>query len=218
MFLDPFRLAVALLPIAAYLLLIGLANLRRRPYLVSGGSDLAAIGLALSGMAFIGPLDLLRPEPATAEFGNFIWLMLLAFYWLWLVLIVLLARPRLVVYNTSIEELHPVLAQAASRLDSDARWAGNSLALPQLGVQLHLEPFDLMRNVSLASSGGQQSLEGWRRLAQELKPSLRRVRVKPNPRGIAIIAVSLLLIVASASQMLRHPVELAQAVQEVFAY
>ena len=165
-----------------------MVNLRRRPFLTSGGSDLAALGLALSGLAFIGPLDLLRPEPATAEFGNFIWLVLLAFYWFWLVLIVLLARPRLVVYNTSIEELHPVLAEAASRLDSDARWAGNSLTLPQLGVQLHLESFDLMRNVSLVSSGGQQSLDGWRRLARELKPTLRRVRVKPNPRGFAIFA------------------------------
>jgi hypothetical protein len=218
MFLDPFRVAVALLPVAAYLLLVGLVNLRRRPFLISGGSDLAALGLALSGLAFIGPLDLLRPEPATAEFGNFIWLVLLAFYWLWLVLIVLLARPRLVVYNTSIEELHPLLAEAASRLDSEARWAGHSLALPQLGVQLHLESFDLMRNVSLVSSGGQQSLDGWRRLARELTASLRRLRVKPNPRGLVIVAVSLLLIAASVSQMLRHPVELAVAVKEVFAY
>ncbi|HEY4232521.1 MAG TPA: hypothetical protein VGM76_03780 [Lacipirellulaceae bacterium] len=218
MFLDPFRLSIALLPVAAYLLLIGLVNLRRRPFLVSGGTDLAALGFALSGFAFIGPLDLLRPEPATAEFGNFIWLVLLAFFWLWLVLVVLLARPRLVVYNTSIEELHPLLAEAASRLDSEARWAGNSLSLPQLGVQLHLESFDLMRNVSLSSSGGQQNLDGWRRLARELATPLRRLRVKPNPRGLVIVALSLLLIAASVSQMLRHPIELAEAVKEVLAY
>jgi hypothetical protein len=218
MLLDPFRLAIALFPIAVYLFLIGLVNLRRRPFLISGGSDLAVVGLALSGLACVGPLDLLRPEPATAEFGNFIWLLLLAFYWLSLVLIVLLARPRLVVYNTTIEELHPVLAEAASRLDSDARWAGNSLALPQLGLQLHLESFELMRNVSLISSGGQQSLEGWRRLARELAPSLRRVRVKPNPRGFAIVAFALLLVAASVSQMVRHPLELAEAAKEVFAY
>ena len=215
---DPFRLAIALLPVAAYLLVVGCVNLRRRPTLISGGADLAAIGLALSGLAFVGPLELFRPEPATAEFGNFVWLMLLAFYWLCLVLVVLLARPRLVVYNTSIEELHPLLAEAASRLDSDARWAGNSLALPQLGVQLHLESFDLMRNASLVSSGGEQNLDGWRQLARELKTSLRRVRVKPNPRGIAIIAISFLLIAASVSQMLRHPVELAEAVKDVFTY
>jgi hypothetical protein len=218
MFLDPFRLAIALLPVATYLLLVGAVNLRRRPFLISGGSDLTAIGLALSGLAFVGPLALFRPEPATAEFGNFIWLLLLAFYWLCLVLVVLLARPRLVVYNTSVEELHPVLAEAASRLDTDARWAGNSLGLPKLGVQLHLESFELMRNVSLVSSGGQQNLEGWRRLSRELSPSLRRVRVKPNPRGFAVVALALLLGAASVSQIIRHPTELAGAAKEVFTY
>ena len=85
------------------------------------------------------------------------------FYWLWVLLVVLVARPRLVVYNISTEELHPVLAEAAARLDPDSRWAGNSLALPNLGVQLHLESFDMMRNVSLVSSGSRQNLDGWRR-------------------------------------------------------
>jgi hypothetical protein len=218
MFLDPLRLAIALLPLGAYLLLVGAVNLRRRPVLVSGGRDLLALGAALSGLVFVGPLDLLRPEPATAEFGNFVWLLLLAFYWLWLVLIVLLARPRLIAYNASAEELHPILAEAASRLDPDARWAGNSLALPELGVQLHLESYHLMRNVSLISSGGQQDLDGWRQLARELATSLRRVRVKPNPRGAAIVAVSLLLIAVSVSQILRHPVELAASLHEMFTY
>ena len=96
---------------------------------------------------------------------------------------VLLARPRLVVYNVSVEELHPVLAEAAARLDAESRWAGNSLMLPKLGVQLHLESFDLMRNVSLVSSGNRQDIDGWRLLARELNTALRPVRVKPNPRG-----------------------------------
>ena len=110
--------------------------MRRRPFLTSGGSDLTALGVALSGLMFVGPLELFRPEAATREFGNYIWLFLLLFYWLWLLLVVLLARPRLVVYNISMEELHPVLAEAAGRLDPDARWAGNHLTLPRLGVQL----------------------------------------------------------------------------------
>ena len=82
---------------------------------------------------------------------------------------VLLARPRLVIYNMSAEELHPVLAEVASRLDPAARWAGSQLSLPRLGVQLHLDSFDLMRNVSLASSGGRQNIDGWRRLARSLR-------------------------------------------------
>ena len=65
MSIDPFRLAIALVPVAAYVLLLGLVNLRRRPFLTSGGSDLTALGVALSGLMFVGPLELFRPEAAT---------------------------------------------------------------------------------------------------------------------------------------------------------
>ena len=75
-----------------------------------------------------------------------------------------------------------------------------------------------MRNVSLVSSGGQQSLEGWRKLRHELAASMRQMRVKPNPRGVVFVVLSLVMIGISVSQMLRHPVELAEAVQEVFSY
>ena len=218
MHVDPFRIAIALVPLAAYLLLLSLVNLRRRPFLTTGGSDLAALGVALSGLAFVGPLDLFRPEAATAEFGNYIWPIMLMFYWLWVLLVVLVTRPRLVVYNVSTEELHPVLAEAAARLDADSRWAGSCLALPNLGVQLHLESFDLMRNVSLVSSGNRQNLDGWRQLARELATALRPVRVKPNPRGAGFLLMAVLLMGGSLASLLQHPVELAYAVEEVFAF
>ena len=39
--MDPFRLCVALGPVAIYLLLVGTLNLFRRPFLVSGTRDAA---------------------------------------------------------------------------------------------------------------------------------------------------------------------------------
>jgi hypothetical protein len=218
MTVDPFRLAIALVPMAAYVLLLGVINARRRPFITSGGSDFTALGLALSGLMFVGPIELFRPVAFTRELGNYIWLVLLVFYWLWVLLVVLLSRPRLVVYNVSMEELHPVLAETASRLDPDARWAGSHLMLPTLGVQLHLDSFDLMRNVSLVSSGGRQNIDGWRRLAQELRRALVPVRVKSNPRAIGLLIVSLALLALSVVQMTANQDELMQAVNEVFAY
>ena len=47
--MDPFRLCLALGPVAIYLLLIGAINMFRRPFLVSGTRDTATLGLALSG-------------------------------------------------------------------------------------------------------------------------------------------------------------------------
>jgi hypothetical protein len=123
-----------------------------------------------------------------------------------------------VVYNISMEELHPVLAETASRLDPGARWAGNHLMLPGLGVQLHLDSLDIMRNVSLVSSGSRQNIDGWRRLARELRRALATVRVKSNPRAIGLLVVSLTLLGFSVTQLLWHQEAMMQAVSEVLAY
>src|SRR3954463_3583692 len=108
MTVDPLRLAIALVPVAAYVLLLGLLNLRRGPFLTSGVCALAALGIALSGLMFVGPLELFRPEAATRSFGNYIWLFMVLFYWLWLPLLVFLARPRLGIYKINIQKIQPV--------------------------------------------------------------------------------------------------------------
>jgi hypothetical protein len=123
-----------------------------------------------------------------------------------------------VIYNISLEELHPVLAETAAELDGGARWAGDALILPHLGVQLHLDSSPLMRNVSLASSGSRQSLEGWRRLSGVLGTKLQSLRVRSNPRAISFLLISLMLMAVSWTHMLRHPLELAQSMREVFEY
>jgi hypothetical protein len=216
--IDPLRLAIAVVPIAAYGLLLGLINLRRRPFLTSGGCDLLALGLALSGLMLIGPMELFRPDSATRSFGNYIWLFLLLFYWLWLLLAMLVSRPRLVIYNISADELHPILAEAAARLDPAARWAGDQLALPGLGLQLHLDRFDLMRNVSLISSGGRQNIDGWRRLSSEMTQRLRTIRVKSNPRSAGFLLVSITLLAVCVTHLLLHQELMFQAMNEVWAY
>ena len=218
MTIDPFRLTIALVPLAAYLLLLALVNLRRRPLITAGGNDLAALGAALTGLAFVGPIELFRPEAAATEFGNYVWIFLVAFYWLWVSLFVLLARPRLVIYNITAEQLHPVLAEAAAGLDAESRWAGDNLVLPSLGVQLHLDSSPIMRNVSLVSSGSRQNLEGWRRLASALTKKLEPVRVPANPCTVGLFLTSVLLLATCVMHMLSHPQELAQAMREVFWY
>jgi hypothetical protein len=212
------RLAIAVIPLASYLLVLGAINARRRPLVVSGSSDTFALGTALVGLAFVGPIELFRPQAATAELGNYIWLALVVLYGLFVLLVTLLSRPRIVVYNVSQEELHSFLAETAARLDPDARWAGNHLSLPRLGVQLHLDGLELMRNVSLSSSGGQQDVDGWHKLTRALAESVKNVHVKPNPRAIGFLLVAVVLFATSLTQLWRNPVELANAVREVFAF
>lgn len=215
---DPLRLAIALVPIAAYFILLALVNARRRPFVTTGGCDLAALGAALTGLVLVGPIELFRPEAASADFGGYVWLFLLIFYWLWVWLAVLVSRPRLVIYNLSGEELRPILAEASRRIDPQARWAGDSLALPTLGVMLHIECFDVMRHVSLVSSGGKQNVAGWRRLSGELRNQLAEIRVGRNPRSLGLMLLAVALIAVSIVHMLNRPNDVAQAMQEMLSF
>jgi hypothetical protein len=215
---DPLRLAIALVPLAAYCLLLALVNARRRPFVTTGGCDLAALGAALSGLVLVGPIELFRPEAASAEFGGYVWLFLMVFYWLWVWLAVLVTRPRLVVYNIRGEELRPVLAEVARKLDPHARWAGDSLSLPNLGVALHMECFEIMRHCSLVSSGGKQNVAGWRKVSAELRTQLAVLRVSPNPRALGFTLAATGLLAASIAHMLASPQQVAQAMKEMLSF
>ena len=151
--IDPLHLSIALGPLAVYLLLIGLINISRRPLLTTGTRDVTALAIAVGGFIIIGPMELFLPERAAAQFGGFVWLMLLAIYALFILLVVLILRPRLVIYNISLNELQPVLQCVATKIDCQAAWFGETLVLPSLGIQFYLDPNRALRNVQLISSG-----------------------------------------------------------------
>lgn len=194
MLIDPFRFSVAIVPLAAYSVLLGLIHLRRRPLLTTGARDLAALSLAVAGLIAIGPLHLFLPVTAAARFGPYVWLLLFALYGLLVTFLILSARPRLVVYNISTDALRPVLAEVAVGLDRGARWAGDSLFLPALGINLQLDGFPAMRCVSIVANSPHQDPGTWRRLEVALAGALRPIRVDPNPRGVIQIALGLAML------------------------
>jgi hypothetical protein len=213
--MDPFRFCLAIGPVTMYLLLLGAVNLSRRPLLVSGVRDAAALALALAGLVIIGPMELLFPFEATVRYGPYVWLWLLALYALCVVLWLLVLRPRLVIYNISADKLRPVLAELAGQLDAAARWAGDSLALPALGVQLYVDSFAALGSVSLCSAGGNQSHAGWRRLETALGSALGREEVTRSPRGLSLVGAGLLCIAAIIWAISRDPQAVAQSVSDV---
>lgn len=213
--MDPFRLCLALGPVAVYLLLLGAINLSRRPLLVSGMRDATTLALAVSGLVIVGPVELLFPFHAAARFGPYVWLLLLALCAMCVVLVLLLLRPRLVIYNITADTLRPILAELVGRLDPEARWAGDSLALPGLGVQLYLDNFAALRSTSLISAGGNQSHPGWRRLETALGDALAREEVARNPRGLALLGIGLAIIVAIIFVIAQNPEAVAQSLLEI---
>ncbi len=202
--MDPLHLAIALGPLAVYLFLMGLVNLARRPLLVTGGRDIAALGVGISGLAAAGPIELFLPEQALSRFGPYAWLLVLLLYILCVILIALMLRPRLVIYNITLEQLSPVLDKTATALDPEARWVGAGLVLPHLGVSLHLDPTPALRNVQLVSSGPLQNFAGWRKLELALADALRTVTTAPNSVGGSLVfcgvAMSCLILYMTVTQ------------------
>lgn len=211
--MDAFRFAIAAVPLAAYLLVVGLINLRRQPLVVTGLADFAAVGAALSGVALIGPLALFRPDEASAQMGPWIWVLLLVLYWLWVALLTMLSRPRLVIYNRTATQLRPVLSDVARQLDPQARWAGEGLALPTLGVQLHMDSHTWLRNTSLIASGGEQDLDGWRRLAKATQRALRGPEATAGSHGYTMVVAGALLVGVAMLRLASDPEGVAVAWQ-----
>jgi len=209
--MDPLHFCIGAAPLAVYLLMIGLINLSAKPFITTGARDAAALGIGVSGLVIAGPMELFFPEGAASQFGGFVWFMLILFYGLCVSLIVLLMRSRIVIYNLSSDQLLPSLKSVAHRLDKQARWAGDSLMMPNLKVHLHVESSDWARNIQLCAGGSQQSYEGWRVLEQALRTELNSVKVAPNAIGVGFLVVSGLLSLGAAIWMVSDQQAVAQA-------
>lgn len=185
----------ALLPPAVYLIAIGLLHLRRRPSAVAGGWDATAVALAVAAAVIVGPLDLLLPAA-----GAWRWGLGLACFALVAVTVQLAMRPRLIVYNVSLEQLRPIVAQVATALDPAARWAGETVALPGRDVQVHLDGRGGMRSVSLVTLGSRTSPEGWAEFSRRTRRAVRQLRVRPSPwSALFLVAGGALIAVAAAA-------------------
>jgi hypothetical protein len=191
--MDPVHLVLAFVPLGLYLIGLGVVHWRRRPVVLTGSMDISLLAIAVAGMVVVGPMEFLLPTALPLP-GRYVWLMLLLCYGLLVTLWNLLARPRLIVLNIAADRLRTILADVAARLDSHPQWAGNSLALEELGVQLHLEDYPPMRTVSLVATGARQSETGWAQLRTELRAGLREIEAPDCRRGFALTIVGLLML------------------------
>jgi hypothetical protein len=203
---DPVPLSLAGGPLAAYLLVLAGMHLAWRPMMVTGLRDTGALAVGLSGLVAIGPMELFMPLSAADHFGPRVWFFLFGLYALTVLLAVLLMRPRLVIYNLDAEQLRPLLVAAIQGLDDEPRWAGESLMLPRMGVQLSIEGGgSVLRHVELVAVGSSQNFEGWRRLERALRPHLRETAVCPNPWGGIFLGAALSLVLLIAGGILQDP-------------
>jgi hypothetical protein len=208
--MHSFAFCAALGPVGVYLLVLGALNLGRRPRVASGARESAALFLALAGFVVVGPMQLFLPQSAAASYGVALWALLALGYFLAVTLGILVAPPRLVIYNCDTATIRPILERLAIELDPTALWAGDCLAMPRLRVQAQLQGFALLRNVSLLAVGGDQSDRGWRRLEQALREALAAVEAPRNPAGLTMVATGLVILSIVAQKTFQNPQALAQ--------
>jgi hypothetical protein len=172
----------AVVPLGLYLLGVGGLHLRRRPSTLSGSFDFALLAAGVAGLVLVGPLALLAPLaggiPSVAGVP-----VLLAGFLLAVATAVLAMRPRLVIYNITLDQLRPVVAEVVAGLDTSARWAGETAALPSRGIQVHLDGRGSMRSVSVVAVGARTSPEGWTEFSRRLRQAVGRLRVRSSPWG-----------------------------------
>lgn len=211
---DPLHFVIGVGPLAVYLLLIGILNYSRKPFLTTGSRDASALGIAISGLVIAGPMELFMPPAAADRFAGWVWLLLLMFYGLCVSLFILLMRPRLVIYNISVDQLRPILNDVVHEIDKESRWAGDSINVPNLQIQLHLESSSL-RNIQLVSSGPKQNLDGWFKLEEKLSSALTTVKASRNPVGLGMMIIAGLIGVTCSVWMLSSREAVAQSLSEM---
>jgi len=192
---------IALVPLAIYLLALALVHVRRRPLVVPGSWDLAVLVGSVAGLAVGGPLAAFVPPAAE---GLWRWLLPVGALVLLTAAAGLAARPRLIVYNLSGEQLRPVVAEVAASLDHESRWAGETVALPGRGLQVHLETGG-MRSVSLVAMGSRTSPEAWAEFGRRVRRALALVPVRPSPWAW-LFAAAAAVVLAVAGWLALRPV------------
>lgn len=136
--------------------------------------------LAVSGLAMVGPLALLMPVTGGSPWS---WPVLAFLFALCVAVSVLVSRPRMVVYNITVEQFRPLVAEVVSSLDPKARWAGENAALPERGFQVHIEGNGSLRTVSVVNVGERSSPEGWGEFTRRLRRAVRGLPVRRSPWG-----------------------------------
>ena len=207
MVLEPFVLLVALLPLAAYLTLFGLMRLAGKPFVTTGGRDIFATAIAISGLVAVGPAELFFPTAAAAAFGLAIWPVLGFLYLLLITLVILSTRPRLIVYGRGPSSACNALWRAARSIDPQATCdeAAGQVKLPASGIHLRIDGYRGGDISEITAYEGAISPSFWHRLFTALRNELGQAEATAPRRGGTMFLVgSAMLALISIQLFVAH--------------
>tara|TARA_R110002073_G_scaffold114210_2_gene251300 strand:- start:4697 stop:5359 length:663 start_codon:yes stop_codon:yes gene_type:complete len=189
MLIPPFTMLLALLPLIGYLILIGGIRASGRALITTGPRDVAAIGIAVSGLIAVGPVELFFPAPAASMFGPWVWFAIAAFYFLCLTLIAITSTPKLVIYGRSADQVFPALLTAARHLDPAA--TGDAAALrvvmPTIKVQLRIDGQSGADSAQIFAFEPNLTSQFWYQLQAHLRAEVPKQPVPRNLGGVSML-------------------------------
>lgn len=192
---EPFTVLLALLPLIGYLVVFSLIRLSGRALVTTGGRDIAALGIAVSGMIAVGPAELFFPTAAATMFGPVVWVALVAFYGLTVALIALTTPPKLVVYGRTPEEMYEPLIASARQIDPAASGEANTLqvSLPTIGVHLRVDGHRGIDHAQVLAFEPDVSLQFWNQLLAALRSQVQQHPAPMPRRGFGMLLVAVFL-------------------------
>ncbi|QDV69847.1 hypothetical protein Poly24_35650 [Rosistilla carotiformis] len=212
--IDSFSIALALGPLAIYLLVIGYLQSARRPTVTTGAQDTVALAIGASGFVLAGPLVLFFPTMAYGMLGWIVWLMLAAFFLLTLLLIILTMRPRMVIYGTTASDVREPLLRAARSIDPGARLEGEQIWFPGVAASVRLEVFSPHDTPQVVPQMQTISPVFWRRFVQASRHEIGQVENPARSKGAGMLLVALVILGFVATQIAMQPQEIVSGFRE----
>ncbi|MEL6107538.1 MAG: hypothetical protein AAFU85_15975 [Planctomycetota bacterium] len=196
MYVEPIFVLIALLPLIAHLLQLSTLRLSGRVLVTTGGRDIAALGFAIAGLVAVGPGELFFPKAAAGLFGPWVWVALFTLYSLVVSLIALTAKPKLVTYGRTPEQLFQPLMTSALKLDADATGDREALSvhLPTLKVHLRIVGHPWIDTATIESFEHIPSVNFWNSLLGHLREQAESTKAASPRRGVSMLLIAIVLL------------------------
>jgi len=214
--MNLFALIVIALPISVYCLMIGMLHRSKHPFLVSGGRDMALLGLAMLGLVLVGPGQLFFPIAAFNLLGPAVWVLMTFLYFFIVLFVILNSRPRLLVYGMTPEALSHGVKASLDDIRAESNWMGLTFTAPDLGIDGTIEPAGNGQLSQIVATRSSQDVIGWMKLERLLSKKIKSIDVAPRRTGTIWIAIGVGLMVALGLQIYGNPTGVADGMRDLF--
>lgn len=206
--------AIAFIPVAVYLILIGALRLRSRPLVTTGWRDTFALAVACVGLVVIGPMQLFFPVQAASRWHQWVWLALIMLYALGVLLILISSKPRLIAYGLDLSQFRTALEDAAKSVDEQAYWEGDVLNMPGSTIQLAIDPTSTSRVHQVVHFGLLSNLQVWLKLEKAFVDHGAALTCPRSAAGIPFVIAGAILLFATVMPMFNDPAEALAQLQK----